>query len=116
MKYRVSAPSKGFDAFAQVDFLPTRYFNMYLRYRLGDKEQDFVDKSLPTRQILNYEKQSAGRKHPLRLHIRRSRQHIQLSGRLRRYCLPAGHITIGPADLDMRDNSLIGRASCRERV
>lgn len=58
MKYRVSAPSKGFDAFAQVDFLPTRYLNMYLRYRLGDKEQDFVDKSLPTRQILNYEKQS----------------------------------------------------------
>lgn len=58
MKYRVSAPSKGFDAFAQVDFLPTRYLNMYLRYRLGDKEQDFVDRSLPTRQILNYEKQS----------------------------------------------------------
>ena len=58
MKYQVSAPSKGFDAFAQVDFLPTRYLNMYLRYRLGDKEQDFVDRSLPTRQILNYEKQS----------------------------------------------------------
>ena len=58
MKYRVSAPSKGFDAFAQVDFLPTRYLNMYLRYRLGDKEQDFIDRSLPTRQILNYEKQS----------------------------------------------------------
>lgn len=58
MKYSVSAPSKGFDAFAQVDFLPTRYLNMYLRYRLGDKEQDFVDRSLPTRQILNYEKQS----------------------------------------------------------
>ena len=58
MKYSVSAPSKGFDAFAQFDFLPTRYLNMYLRYRLGDKEQDFVDRSLPTRQILNYEKQS----------------------------------------------------------
>lgn len=58
LKYDASAPSKGFDGFLQVDFMPQRNLNMFLRARQGDKEQNYTDPLLPTRTIANYAKRS----------------------------------------------------------
>ncbi len=58
LKYDAAAPSKGFDALLQVDFMPVRNISMYIRGRSNDKEKNFYDQLLPTRQIANYQKHS----------------------------------------------------------
>lgn len=58
LKYDASAPSKGFDSFFQVDFMPSRNLNMYLRVKQGDSEKNYTDLLQPTRTLANYNRQS----------------------------------------------------------
>jgi len=51
LKYDVVAPSNGFDAFLQTDFLVNRNFEMYLRGKFSNAEKNFDDILQPTRQI-----------------------------------------------------------------
>ncbi|MDO4725848.1 MAG: helix-hairpin-helix domain-containing protein [Porphyromonadaceae bacterium] len=58
LKYDASAPSKGFDALLQVDFMPARNVSMYIRSKYNDKEKNFYNELFPTHQIANYQRHS----------------------------------------------------------
>ena len=48
LKYRVNAPTRGYDYLIQLDYQPYRQFGLYLRYRNGNKPLDGSDS------IINY--------------------------------------------------------------
>lgn len=44
LKYRVDAPSSGFEIFSQLSYTPSKKFRSYIRYRLKEKQQNSTDK------------------------------------------------------------------------
>lgn len=63
LRYRVNAPSSGYEGFAQIDFAPNRHFKLYLRYKKEVKPQNESATDVFMRDVVDVNKESA------RLHL-----------------------------------------------